>query len=150
MDTLTLRRLLDEFQRDFPLEPRPYAAIADRLGVTEDEVLAALRGLVADGTVSRVGPVFKPNRVGASTLVAMAVEPGDLERAAAAVSAFAEVNHNYEREHAYNLWFVAAATDAAALEGVLRRIEAAAGYPALRLPLVSDYHIDLGFALRWN
>ena len=29
-------RLLDEFQRDLPLEPRPYASMARRLGMTEE------------------------------------------------------------------------------------------------------------------
>lgn len=150
MDQAKLQRLLNDFQRDLPLVSRPFAVMAERLGVTEDEVLKALRRLQAAKVVSRVGPVFKPNRVGASTLAAMAVPAADLERAAACVSAFAQVNHNYEREHAFNLWFVVTAADAAALATALADIERAAGYPLLSLPLVTDYHIDLGFDLRWN
>lgn len=150
MEQDKLQRLLNDFQRDLPLVPRPFAAMAERLGVSEHEVLVMLRRLQAAKVISRVGPVFKPNRVGVSTLAAMAVPPADLERTAAAVSAFAQVNHNYEREHAFNLWFVVAAADAEALAEALADIERAAGYPALSLPLVTDYHIDLGFELRWN
>lgn len=90
------RRLLNETQRDFPLEPRPFAR---------------------------------------------------LDRVAARVSACPEVNHNYEREHPINLWFVAAAADAAAVARVLRELEAETGLTVLDLPLVTAYHIDLGFDL---
>lgn len=144
------RRLLNEFQHDFPLTPRPYADIAQRLGVSEAEVIAALARLQAAGAVSRVGAVVRPNTVGASTLAAMRVPSHDLERVAALVNSFPEVNHNYEREHEWNLWFVVAAPDAARRERVLAQIEAASGYEVLSFPLVEDYHIDLGFDLRWK
>lgn len=144
------RRLLNDFQHDFPLSPRPYAELARRLGVSEDEVLARLARLQAAGAVSRIGAVVRPNTVGASTLAAMRVPPADLERVAALVSAYPEVNHNYEREHALNLWFVVAAPDAARRDRVLAQIEADAGYEVLSFPLLQDYHIDLGFDLRWK
>jgi DNA-binding Lrp family transcriptional regulator len=67
---------------------------------------------------------------------------------AALVSAFAEVNHNYEREHPYNLWFVVTGPDAACVETVVRKIErAAACGRVLSLPMVEPYHVDLGFDL---
>ena len=144
------RRLLNEFQHDFPLSPTPYADMAQSLGVREDEVMAALARLKARGAVSRVGAVVRPNTVGASTLAAMSVPPADIERVAALVSGFPEVNHNYEREHALNLWFVVAASDATRLQQVLDEIAERSGCEVLSFPLVEDYHIDLGFDLRWN
>ncbi|MEK7737946.1 MAG: Lrp/AsnC family transcriptional regulator, partial [Pseudomonadota bacterium] len=63
------------------------------------------------------------------------------------VSRHPEVNHNYQREHRYNLWFVATAQDQAALDMALRRIEAETGCAVLRLPLLEEFHIDLGFDL---
>lgn len=141
------RRLLNDYQRDFPLEPRPYARIADELGLREDEVLAKLAELQAGGTISRVGAVVRPNTVGASTLAAMAVPAERLEAVAALVSARPEVNHNYEREHALNLWFVVAAADNAAVRATLDSIETETGLPVIDLPLHTAYHIDLGFDL---
>ena len=141
-------RLLNDFQHDFPLTPTPYADIARELGVTEDEVIARLRELKQAGAVSRVGAVVRPNTVGVSTLAAMAVPPDRLETAARLVSGYTEVNHNYEREHRLNLWFVAQAPDAARLQAVLDEIAARSGYEVLSFPLVEDYHIDLGFELR--
>jgi DNA-binding Lrp family transcriptional regulator len=144
------RRLLNDFQHDFPLAPAPYADIAQSLGVSEAEVLTALARLQDAGAVSRVGAVVRPNTVGASTLAAMAVPPEDLERVAALVSDYAEVNHNYEREHRLNLWFVATAPDSTRLQQVLDEIAAGTGYEVFSFPLVEDYHIDLGFELRWT
>jgi DNA-binding Lrp family transcriptional regulator len=97
--------------------------------------------------VSRVGPVFRPNTIGASTLAAMRVPAAELEQVAAVVNGFPEVNHNYEREHRYNLWFVVTAADPAALAETLARIERQTGHAVLSLPLVRDYHIDLGFRM---
>jgi DNA-binding Lrp family transcriptional regulator len=144
------RELLDAFQKDFPLEPRPYRAIADRLGCDEDTVLDLLRRLKEAGLVSRVGPVFAPHQAGASTLAAMAVPVDRLEEVAALVTDYDEVNHNYEREHDFNLWFVLAAPDAYRIVEVLREIESRTGISVMNLPLEEAFHIDLGFPLQWN
>ncbi len=144
------RRLLNDYQRDFPLSATPYADIARTLGATEAEVLATLERLAANGSISRVGAVLRPNTVGVSTLAAMAVPAAELERVAELVSGYAEVNHNYEREHDLNIWFVATAPDAARLAQVLDKISRRSGYEVLPFPLIEDYHIDLGFDLRWT
>jgi len=143
------RRLLDEFQRDFPLEPRPYAVLGERLGVDEQTVRTRLHRLKDFGAIGRVGAVFKPHAVGASTLAALAVPAADLQRVADLVSAIPEVNHNYQREHDFNLWFVICADDEAAVRRVLREIRRQTGLEPLDLPLLEDFHIDLGFPL-WN
>ena len=145
-DTLDFH-LLNDFQRDFPLCPAPFAELASRLGVAEKVVLGRLENLRRDGKISRVGAVFAPKRIGASTLAAMAVPPEKLDAVAAAVNRFPEVNHNYEREHRYNLWFVVTAASEGRLQATLGAIEQAAGYPLMPLPLLEEFHIDLGFSL---
>ena len=141
------KRLLNDFQRDFPLSPRPYQDIADALGVSEDDVLSALNELNERNYISRIGPIIPPNQIGVSTLVAMVVPEPQLQAVADKISAYPEVNHNYEREHRLNLWFVAIAADAAHLLAVLDAIEQDTGYKTLSLPLVDDFFIDLGFKL---
>lgn len=140
-------QLLNDFQRDFPLCPAPFAELASRLGVAEGVVIRELEHLRREGKISRVGPVFAPKRIGASTLAAMAVPPEKLEAVAQTVNRFPEVNHNYEREHRFNLWFVVTAGSEGRLQAALGAIEQAAGYPILRLPLEQEFHIDLGFSL---
>ncbi|WP_323717729.1 siroheme decarboxylase subunit beta [Paracoccus aminovorans] len=141
-------RLLDEFQRDLPLVPRPFAAMAAGLDTTEAEVLARLRRLQAAGCIARVGATCRPNTAGASTLAALAVPPARIEEVAAIVGAEPGVNHSYLREDAWNLWFVATAPSAPELAQALGRIEAAAGLAVLSLPLLRPFNIDLGFRLR--
>ena len=148
--TMTEQRLLDEFQHGFPLEPRPFARIAGELGISETAVLESLGRLQDTGAISRVGPVLQPNRVGVSTLAALAVPHHRLEETAALVSGYPEVNHNYQREHRYNLWFVVTAPERSRLDAVLEDIEARSGLPVLDLPMLEDYFIDLGFRLQWT
>lgn len=141
------KQLLNEYQKGLPLTPTPYADIAQKLGTSEALVLKILSRLQELGVISRVGPVFKPKRVGTSTLAAMAV-PGDrLESVAGQISAYPEVNHNYEREDRYNLWFVVTAPNQERLDAVLQEMEQQTGYRILNLPLVKQFHIDLGFPL---
>lgn len=141
------RHLLNDWQRDLPLVSRPFDVMAHELKVSTDMLMAQLAEFCANGTVSRVGPVFRPNSVGASSLVAAAVAPARLAAVAAQVNAYNEVNHNYEREHAINLWFVVTAADKQKLHSVLDDIEQRIGLSLLRLPLLKDHHIDLGFQL---
>lgn len=141
------KRLLDEFQRDLPICSRPYAAIARRLDCDETAVIERLETLQRQGYVSRVGPVFEPKRLGASTLAAMAVPDHVLQSVAALVSAYPEVNHNYEREHPFNLWFVVTAKNEQAVADVLADVERRTGIAVMDLPLLEAFHIDLGFPL---
>ena len=141
-------RLLNSWQRGFPLVPRPFAEIAKACGLDEDEVISRFGQLMQHGLIDRIGPVFRPNTVAASTLAAMAVPPGRVEAVAGQVSGHAGVTHNYERENPYNLWFVAAAPTDAALQRTLACIEHETGLPVLRLPLLEEFHIDLGFDLQ--
>ncbi len=143
------RRLLNDFQRDFPLCPQPFAALAERLGTDEAVVIETLQSLRQRGYVSRVGAVVTPHRAGWSSLAAMSVPEARLEEVAALVSSYPEVNHNYERTHAINLWFVVAAADEAAVDRVLQDIAERTGLEVLDLPLLESYRLDLGFPLRW-
>ena len=147
MEKLT-EKLLNDFQRNFPLNPLPFEQIAAALHTSTEVVIEKLKELQAKGAVSRVGPVFSPNTVGVSTLAAMAVPVEKLEQTAAMVSRFDQVNHNYEREHEFNLWFVVTAENQQLLTQTLEDIQRETGYEVLSLPLLKEYHIDLGFRMK--
>ncbi|MDX1409108.1 MAG: hypothetical protein R3330_13260 [Saprospiraceae bacterium] len=141
-------RLLDAYQRDFPLTPTPFADIADELAVDEQTVIDTLQDLQRSGHISRVGPVIRPHSIGASTLVAMSVPEARLQEVATLVNDFTEVNHNYRREHEFNLWFVVTTADQRALKEVLQAIEGQTGLSCMSLPMLNNYFIDLGFPLQ--
>jgi len=140
--------LVEHFQHNLPLVIRPYEAMGDLVGCSGETVIEALRDLTSSGRISRVGPVFRPNTIGASTLAAMAVPASRLDTVAELVNVHREINHNYQRDHHFNLWFVVTARTRADVERVLQAIRAESGLEVLDLPLEAQYHIDLGFSLQ--
>jgi DNA-binding Lrp family transcriptional regulator len=140
-------QLAGGWQRDFPLTPAPYAAIGQRAEITQREVIEMLVSLKEHGILARIGAAVRPNTAGASTLAALAAPPERLDEVAAQVSAEPAVNHNYEREHDLNLWFVVTARDRGEVDATLARIARETGLEVLDLPLERAYHIDLGFPL---
>ena len=140
-------QLAEGWQRDFPLTPAPYAAIGQRAEITQREVIEMLVSLKEHGILARIGAAVRPNTAGASTLAALAAPPERLDEVAAFVSAEPAVNHNYEREHDLNLWFVVTAWDRGEVDATLARIARETGLEVLDLPLERAYHIDLGFPL---
>ncbi|MBV2361645.1 Lrp/AsnC family transcriptional regulator [Thalassococcus sp. CAU 1522] len=140
--------LLDEWQRGFPIEPRPFARIGAHHGLTEAEVLGRLRKQVDQGRITRVGATCAPNTVSASTLAAVAAADDDVDRVAGIISRQPGVNHNYLREDEWNLWFVVTGPDRAHVDATLARIGRETGLRVLDLPLVRPFNVDLGFSLK--
>lgn len=136
------------YQRDMPLCARPYLAMAQQLGCTEQELLDCLQKLKQRGVLSRIGPVFNHQQAGASTLAALSVPSCDVEAVAAHINRYPEVNHNYLRSHRRNLWFVITAADRARIDRVLADIAASTGLEPLDLPMVRAFRVDLGFSLQ--
>jgi len=147
MDRLN-QRLLNDYQQSFPLVSEPFDDLARHLNTDVSTILQRIHHFKQNGTISRIGPVFRPNTIGVSTLAAISVPPDKIDHYADIVNQFAAVNHNYEREHEINLWFVLTAANQAALNQTIMEIEARTGHSVLVLPLLKEYHIDLGFNLR--
>lgn len=145
MDTLD-RALINRLQEGFPLCERPYAAVAEVLGASEDEVMRRLDALLDDGTLTRFGPMYHAERLGgALTLAALSVPAHDFERVAALVNAHPEIAHNYEREHVYNMWFVIATETVQHMAEVIAAIERETGYPVCNLPKLEEFYVGLRF-----
>ncbi|MGP1628508.1 MAG: siroheme decarboxylase subunit beta [Giesbergeria sp.] len=140
--------LLNPWQRGFPLVRAPFAHIGAAAKLSEAQVIDGYRRLQASGALSRIGGVFAGNAGGAALLAAMAVPPARLSEVAATVSQHPGVNHNYQREHTHNLWFVMTGADKPAVHAAMRSLEQATGLPALQLPMLRVHRIDLGFDLR--
>jgi DNA-binding Lrp family transcriptional regulator len=140
--------LAERWQRGFPLASQPFLEIGRASGLDEDTVVEMLRGLVRDRVLSRIGPAIRPNTIGSSTLAAMSVPSNRLDEVAATVNACPAVNHNYEREHAFNLWFVVTGPDRSFVRRTLEELTACTGCQILDLTIETPYHIDLGFRLQ--
>jgi DNA-binding Lrp family transcriptional regulator len=148
--TMLEKHLLNDFQHGFPLVSRPYEEIAKKLGTSENIIIESLAQLKERGFISRVGAVFRANSIGARTLAAISVAEDELESIASIINEYSEVNHNYKREHHFNLWFVLTASGEHELNAVLDDIEQRTGYSVMYLPMIEDFHIDLGFDLEFE
>jgi len=138
------RRLINRLQEGLPLVARPYAAVAEALGIAEGDLLYRLERLRESGMLSRFGPMYHAERLGGGlTLAALAVPEPDFERVVEAVNAFPEVAHNYRREHALNMWFVLATETPARIGEVIAAIEAATGLPVFNMPKEEEFHVRL-------
>jgi DNA-binding Lrp family transcriptional regulator len=138
------RAIINGLQGGFPICERPYLEAAERLGITEDELIAGLQGLLDRGILSRFGPLYHAERMGgALTLAALAVPEADFERVAEQVNAFPEVAHNYARDHRLNMWFVLATERPERKAGTLRAIEATTGLKVYDMPKVTEYFVGL-------
>ena len=145
MDALD-RRIVALLQDGIAIEAEPFQAPAASLGISEDELLDRLRRLLAEGWLSRFGPMFNADRLGGVNLLAAMAVPADRFAAVATkVNAHPEVAHNYERTHRLNMWFVLAGERAERIEAVIRAIEAETGIEVHRMPKLEEYFIGLRF-----
>ncbi len=150
-DTLDLR-ILDALQQDIPLVARPWAALADRLGISEQLLLERIRHLHATGVVRGISPVIESSALGitAATLVALPVPEERIRETAGLISRYPEVSHNFRRDNRYSLWFTLSAGNSEVLEATLEEILKKTGFSRdeiLDLPTVKKIKIDVRFPL---
>jgi siroheme decarboxylase len=99
-------RLCDLIQNEFPVVERPYAALGETLSMDEPEVLERVSRLRRERIIRQVSAIFDTRKLGyRSMLVAARTTPEQEEAAAAVFSSHPGVTHNYQREHAFNIWF---------------------------------------------
>jgi len=113
----TDKKLLNLLQTEVPIAPRPWGEVGERLGgVGEAEVMERVRALKAAKIIRQISAIFDTRSLGyESSLVAAQydsarVDPArsGMDAAAAIVNAHPGVSHNYQRNHAFNLWYTIA------------------------------------------
>jgi DNA-binding Lrp family transcriptional regulator len=141
------KRLLNLMQGSFPLDPRPYAAVAHAAGRSEDEVMARVQFLLDQRIVRQVTPIFDTRALGySSMLVAAKVDPENPWRAATVINAHPGVSHNYLRNHEFNIWFTIATEPDSPLgvQGTLDVLGREAGAESIRqLPTLKLFKIRM-------
>jgi DNA-binding Lrp family transcriptional regulator len=143
--------ILNALQDDLPLVSRPWKAIAERLGITETDTISRMNRLKDAGIIRAISPVLESRHLGlhAATLVALHVPEDRMDEIAAIISSYAEVSHNFQRDHFYSLWFTIAAQDGKGIRNVLDEILQQAGIPesdVLDLPTIKKIKIDVRFS----
>ncbi len=143
----TNKKILNSIQVDFPIHPRPYKIIAERLGLTEDELIERVSAMKEDFLIRRIGGNFSPDRLGYhSTLCAAQVEEEKIELFKQVVNAFPGVTHNYRRDHKFNVWFTFIAPSVEIIEKNLATIAEKTGVTTiLNLPATHVFKISANF-----
>ncbi|MEA1947050.1 MAG: AsnC family transcriptional regulator [Thermodesulfobacteriota bacterium] len=143
------RAILNLIQSDFPITPRPYLAIAERLGFSENDVIKRLGRLKKKGIIRRIGGNFVPEKLGfVSTLCAARVPEDKIQSFAVAVNRYPGVTHNYQRDNKYNVWFTFIAPSMEAIEENLKNISQQTGIKEIiNLPATKVFKIKAHFDL---
>lgn len=139
--------ILNHVQNNFPVCSDPFSQLADELGLTKQDLIKQLNNLKSRGVISRFGGVVNHKKMGYSTLAALSVPADKVESVAEYVNNYEEVNHNYLREHLFNLWFVVTAKHEGRVEKVLQELKDKSGCKLISLPMVKSFHINLAFNL---
>ncbi|HBE92169.1 MAG TPA: AsnC family protein [Gammaproteobacteria bacterium] len=140
----TDRMIFNDLQGGFPICANPFAEVAQKFGITEDELIERIQSMQENGTISRFGPMYHAERMGGGlTLAAMSIPDDKFEQVAGQVNALPEVAHNYVREHRLNMWFVLATEDPERIDEVIAIIEQQTGYPVYNMPKLEEFFIGL-------
>ena len=143
------RQIIAKMQGDFPICERPYAQVAEQLGIVESELLERLERLLADKVLTRFGPMFQVERMGgAFVLAALAVPEERYEEVTALVNALPQVAHNYRREHVLNMWFVLATETQDGISKAIALIEQNSGLPVYAFPKEQEYFVEMKLEAR--
>ncbi|WP_425146907.1 Lrp/AsnC family transcriptional regulator [Deinococcus sp.] len=149
-------RLLNRIQKDIPIVARPYALLAEEVGIREQEALDILREVKAAGVLRQVSAIFDTRTLGyQSSLVAAVYDEDRLDAGAQIVNAHPGVSHNYRRNHSFNLWYTIAVPPESDLEAHVQRLHELSGAKLTRLmPTLHLYKIGVEFDMTgteaWN
>ena len=138
-------QLLNAVQWSFPLDATPFAVLAERLGLTEDDVLSRLRAVKEAGVLRQLSAIFDTRALGyTSALIAAKVDPDHIDDAAAIINEHPGVSHNYKRNHDYNLWYTLAVPPGEDFDAHLDELHTASGSLVTRkLPTLKLYKIGV-------
>jgi len=141
------KRLLNQMQGAFPIAQRPYAAVAQELGVGEDVVLKRVRELIDERIIRQVTPIFDTRAFGyGSMLVAAKVDAEHPWGPAKIINSHPGVSHNYLRNHEFNMWFTIAVEEDSklGLQGTLDVLQELTGAESIRqLPTLKLFKIRM-------
>lgn len=145
----TDKAILNRVQSDFPITSRPYLAIADELGLSEDDVINRLKKLKKSAIIRRIGGNFTPEKLGfVSTLCTASVSENKIESFAKAINRYPGVTHNYLRDGSFNIWFTFIAPSIKEIESNLKQISKETGVKEIvNFPATKVFKIRAHFDL---
>ena len=138
------RDFINNFQGNFPLQERPFEAIAAQLDSSEDTLIETVKNLKKKKLLTRFGPLYDAARLGGGlTLAAMVVPEDRYTIITELVNTYPQVAHNYRREHELNMWFVIATETPVEVVQVISSIEKTTRLTVYNFPKQLEFYIGL-------
>ena len=128
-----------ELQEDLEVTPAPFARMAERLGVGEDDVIKAAEGFIDEGLMRRFAAVLHHRRAGfgANAMSVWRVPEEETDRYGYELAGYAAVSHCYRRptypDWPYALFGMIHATSKEKVEEAVASIRARTGLRDYRL-----------------
>ena len=99
-------QLIEVMQNGLPLVSRPYVSIAQRLDLSETEVISRLSKLKQQGLIKRLGVIVNHRRLGyrANAMVVFDIPNSEVKQIGKKISQFDFVNLCYLRPRHLNIW----------------------------------------------
>ena len=122
------KKIIHYLQGDLPLTARPFAALAERIGIDEGELLDRIKLLKEQGILRRLGATLYHQRVGfkANGMVAWCVPDDKIDETGFLMAAFKEVSHCYQRKiqdkWKYNIYTMIHGKNKKDCQGIVKRI----------------------------
>jgi DNA-binding Lrp family transcriptional regulator len=138
------KQIINTLQDGFPICDAPYRQVAAQLGLTEQELIARIKALLDNGTLTRFGPLYNAEQMGgALTLAAVKAPEERYDEIAEIINSFPEVAHNYARSHELNMWFVIATETPELIRKTIDAIEQQTGLSVYNMPKNKEYFVNL-------
>jgi DNA-binding Lrp family transcriptional regulator len=138
------KQIINALQDGFPICDAPYRRVAAQLGLAEQELIDRLQALLANGVLTRFGPLYNAEQMGgALTLAAVKAPVERYDEITGIINAFPEVAHNYARSHELNMWFVIATETPERIQQTIHAIEQATGLTVYNMPKIKEYFVNL-------
>jgi DNA-binding Lrp family transcriptional regulator len=138
------KQIINALQDGFPICDAPYRRVAAQLGLAEQELIDRLQALLANGVLTRFGPLYNAEQMGgALTLAAVKAPVERYDEITGIINAFPEVAHNYARSHELNMWFVIATETPERIQQTINAIEQATGLTVYNMPKIKEYFVNL-------
>lgn len=110
------KEILLRVQKNFPLVAKPFEAIAKELGIEENAVIDIIQDQKDNKVIRQTSAIFDTKSLGyESSLVAFKINENKIDEAVKIINAHPGVSHNYERNHAFNIWFTLASSPLSAI-----------------------------------
>jgi DNA-binding Lrp family transcriptional regulator len=127
------KKVIRLIQGDLPLDPRPFAVLAEKAGISEEEFVQRVASLKKRGIIRRFGATLRHQEAGFSSnaMVAWIVPEERVEEVGKAMARFRTVTHCYQRKTTkgwpYNLYTMIHGDDREECYEIAKKISQKAG-----------------------